>query len=60
VCGLSHEAIYRLLRGALPRRPTLVRFADNLELDAPKRERLFRAAGYLDPAEDRQPVGVGS
>jgi DNA-binding phage protein len=49
--GVAHTTLYDMLGGRPPLRVTLVRFADNLELRPKERARLFRAAGYLDPAE---------
>jgi predicted transcriptional regulator len=59
--GIAHTTLYDMLGGRPPQRGTLCKFADNLRLEASVRQRLFRAAGYLDPNEvERQPVEVGS
>lgn len=55
-CGLARTSLYEMLAGRVPLRPTLCRFADALELTGTLRQRLFRAAGYLDPREERQPA----
>ena len=59
--GVAHTTLYDMLGGRPPQRVTLCKFADNLGLVGSVRQRLFRAAGYLDPSEvERQPVEAGA
>jgi len=49
-CGLSHTLIAEMLHGHVPQRKNLAQFADGLGLPEDLRGRLFRVAGYRDPA----------
>lgn len=56
--GLSHALVYDMARGRVPKRQTLIRFADGLSLTGEVRSRLFYAAGYLDPQDVPETAGV--
>lgn len=53
---VSPTAIGDMLRGRIPKRPTLIRFADGLGLEGEVRERLFTSAGYIDSARKKELV----
>lgn len=55
-CGVSNTQITNMASGVLPRRETLLRFADGLQLTGDVRARLFTTAGYLDSTPAPEPV----